>query len=170
MALPQREIKVEENLHYVSWDGVETEKPVLANKGLTNWEQALNPSTDDGVQYIGEAGSQSQVTGYAPTVSYEGRAYPSDPFNYWLYQCGKEQIVGATFTEYEVETWNEVTASSGDYVAYQRTYEVQPDNPGSGEAGSKLTCSGTFAQQGDQVKGVYNIKTGTFTANSEASA
>ena len=162
--LPKREIKVEENLHYVKFTG--SESYVLANKGLTNWEQALNATTDDGVQYIGEAGSQSQVTGYAPTVAYEGRAYPGDAFNYWLYLQGKEQKVGSTFEEIEVETWNEKTAKSGDFVAYQRTYEVQPDNPGSGEAGAKLTCSGTFAQQGDQVKGTFNIKTKTFTADS----
>lgn len=159
MTLPAREVKVEENLHYVKFDT----DYVLANKGLTNWEQALNATTDDGVQYIGEAGSQSQVTGYAPTVSYEGRVYPSDKFNYWLYQCGKEQKVGATFEEVEVETWNETEEKSGIYVAYHRTYEVQPDNPGSGEAGAKLTCSGSFAQQGDQEKGKFNIKTKTFT-------
>lgn len=78
--LPNRELKVEDNLHYVKFTG--SESYVLASKGLTNWEQALNATTDDGVQYIGEAGSQSQVTGYAPTVAYEGRAYPGDAFNY----------------------------------------------------------------------------------------
>lgn len=163
MALPKREVKVEENLHYVKW--TDQKDYVLANKGVTNWEQALNPSTDDGVQYIGEAASQSQVTGYAPTVSYEGRAYPGDDFNYWLYLQGKEQRVGSTFEEVEVETWNEKADAAGTYVAYQRTYEVQPDNPGSGEAGGKLLFSGTFAQQGDQVPGTFNIKTKTFTAN-----
>lgn len=83
-----------------------------------------------------------------------------------MYLQGKEQRVGSTFEEIEVETWNEKTAKSGDFVAYQRVYEVQPDNPGSGEAGGKLMCSGTFAQQGDQVKGTFNIKTKTFTADS----
>lgn len=159
--LPAREIKVEENLHYVKFDGQESY--VLANKGLTNWEQALNPTTDDGVQYIAEASATSSVTGYAPTVSYEGRAYPSDPFALWLYQVGKSQKIGATFDEVEVETWNEVDTGAGTYKAYHRVYEVQPDNPGSGEAGAKLTVSGTFAQQGDQEEGTYNIKTKAFT-------
>jgi len=161
MSLPTRELKVEENLHYVLY-GDNTEY-VLANKGITNWEQALNANTEDGVQYIGESGSQTQLTGYAPTVSYEGRAYPSDPFNLWVYQTGKDQTVGATFTEVEVETWNTTSETSGVYNAYQRTYEIQPDNPGSGEAGGKLEFSGTFAQQGDQVKGTFNISTKTFT-------
>ena len=162
--LPKRELKVEDNLHYVKFTG--SESYVLANKGLTNWEQALNATTDDGVQYIGEAGKQSQVTGYAPTVAYEGRAYPGDAFNYWVYLQGKEQRVGSTFEEIEVETWNEKTPKSGEFVAYKRIYEVQPDNPGSGEAGGKLMCSGTFAQQGDQVPGTFNIKSKTFTADS----
>lgn len=161
MTLPAREIKVEENLHYVKFDA----EYVLANKGLTNWEQALNATTDDGVQYIAEASKTSSVTGYAPTVSYEGRAYPSDAFAYWLYKQGKEQKIGATFEEVEVETWNETGSGTGEYKAYHRTYEVQPDNPGSGEAGGKLTVSGTFAQQGDQESGTFNIKSKTFTAD-----
>jgi len=99
MTIPSREISVEENLHYVKWE--EQENYVLANKGLTKWEQALNPKTEDGIQYIGESASQSQVTGYAPSVSYEGRAYPSDPFNYWVYLQGKEQKVGSIFEEVE---------------------------------------------------------------------
>ena len=122
-------------------------------------------TSDDGWHYIGEAGSQSQVTGYAPTVSYEGRAYPGDAFNYWVYLQGKEQIVGSTFEEIEVETWNEKVDKSGVFVAFQRVYEVKPDNLGCGEAGGKLLCSGTFAQQGDQVKGTFNIKTKIFTAD-----
>lgn len=160
-SLPNREIKVEENLHYVKFD----QEYVLANKGLTNWEQALNPETDEGVQYIAETNKTSQLTGYAPSVSYEGRAYPGDAFAYWLYSVGKEQRIHATFEEVEVETWNEATPGAGEYKAYHRTYEVQPDNPGSGEAGAKLTVSGTFAQQGDQEVGTYNIKTKTFTAD-----
>ena len=164
--LPDRELKVEENLHYVKFKG--QTGYVLANKGLTNWEQALNATTDDGVQYIAEASKTSSVTGYAPTVSYEGRAYPSDPFALWLYQVGKDQVIGATFDEVEVETWNEADASTGNYRAYHRKYEVQPDNPGSGEAGAKLTVSGTFAQQGDQEKGTYNITSKTFTPDDKA--
>ena len=34
-----------ENLHYVKFDGVS--KPVLAGTGLTDWTQAVDPSTDD---------------------------------------------------------------------------------------------------------------------------
>ena len=33
--LPNRELKVEDNLHYVKFTG--SESYVLANKGLTNW-------------------------------------------------------------------------------------------------------------------------------------
>lgn len=160
---PKRELKVEENLHYVKFDS----NFVLANKGLTNWTQALNPSTDDGVQYIGEANSTSEMTGYAPTVSYEGRAYPSDDFAMWLYKVGKEQQVGATFEEVEVETWNETDTGSGKYKAYHRTYEVQPDNPGSGEAGGKLTVSGTFAQVGKQEIGTFSLAEKAFTKDGE---
>lgn len=163
MTLPNRELKVEENLHYVKWEN--QEEYVLANKGFTNWEQSLNPKTEDGVQYIGESASKSEVTGYEPNVTYEAKAYPADAFSLWVYQQGKKQIVGAQFEEVEVETWNPV-GSDGSFAAYHRTYEVQPSNPGSGEAGGKITCGGTFAQVGDQEEGTFDIKTKTFTKNS----
>lgn len=161
---PNRELKVEENLHYVKFDSTNY---VLANKGFTNWTQALNSSTDDGIQYIGESGKISQLTGYAPSVSYEARSYPADAFAKWVYEVGKGQKLNQTFEEVEVETWNETEVGTGEYHAYHRTYEVQPDNPGSGEAGGKLTMSGTFSQVGAQTEGTFNIQTKTFKPASE---
>lgn len=166
--LPKRELRVEENLHYVkptaSLFGMKFEKPVLAGDGLTDWTQSANPNTEDG-QYIHEKNKHTNLNGYGPQVSYSGVAYPSDQFNYWLYQIGKKEVVGAQFEEIEVETWNQ-TAVAGTYVAYKRTYEVQPDNPGSGEGGGKLSIEGTFSQIGSVTVGTYSITAGTFTADS----
>ncbi len=156
--LPKRELKVEENLHYVKFD----ENYELANSGLTDWTQSTNPNTEDG-QYIGEKNGHSNMTGYKPTVAYSGIAFPGDPFNYWLYKVGKEEMVSQTFEEVEVETWHPVAESEGTYYAYHRIYEVQPSNPGSGEGGGKLAIEGTFAQQGSVEKGTFNISTKTFT-------
>nr|DAG86839.1 MAG TPA: hypothetical protein [Caudoviricetes sp.] len=164
MSLPNREIKVEENLHYVKFD--ETSY-VLANSGLTDWTQSANPNTEDGVQYIAEKTAHSAMLGYAPNVAYSGFAYPSDTFNLWLYKVGKEETVGAIFDEVEVETWNPVAEKDGEYNAYHRIYEVQPSNPGSGSGGGKLAIEGTFAQQGSVEKGTFNITTKTFTKEGE---
>ncbi len=161
MALPNREIKVEENLHYVKFNT--SDSYVLANSGLTDWTQSSNPNVDDGAQYIAEKNAHSTMMGYAPNVAYSGFAYPSDVFNLWLYKIGKEETVGATFDEVEVETWNPVESSAGEYHAYHRVYEVQPSNPGSGAGGEKLAIEGTFAQQGSVEKGTFNISTKTFT-------
>lgn len=167
MTLPSRELRVEENLHYVKPTvellSMEFEKPVLAGDGLTDWSQSANPNTEEG-QYIHEKNKHTNLNGYGPQVSYSGVAYPSDKFNYWLYQIGKKEIVGARFEEYEVETWNQ-TETSGTYIAYKHVYEVQPDNPGSGEGGGKLSIEGTFSQVGSVVVGKYAIATGTFTAD-----
>lgn len=168
---PEREVRVDENLHYVKpieqLVGLQFEKPVLAGDGLTDWTQSSNSKTDSG-QYIHEKNEHSNLTGYGPSVSYSGAVYPGDDFNYWLYCIGKQEIVGAKFEEYEVETWNP-TETEKTYVAYKRVYEVQPDNPGSGAGGEKLQLGGTFAQKGSVVKGTYNISTGTFTS-AEASS
>lgn len=164
--LPKRELKTEENLHYVkpitAVSGVTAEEYVLAGDGLTDWTQSSNPNTENG-QYIHEKTQHSNMLGYAGSVSYSGVAYPSDPFNYWIYLIGKNEIVGAQFEEIEVETWNNTEEKK--YKAYKRIYEVQPDNPGSGEGGSKLAIEGTFAQQGSVVSGVFDITTKEFTAD-----
>lgn len=167
MTLPNREIKVEENLHYVKFD--ETSY-VLANSGLTDWTQSVNANVSDGEQYIGEKNAHSTMMGYAPNVAYNGFAYPSDTFNLWLYKVGKEEIVGATFDEVEVETWNPVESKTGEYYAYHRVYEVQPSNPGSGAGGERLAIEGTFSQQGSVEKGIFNIATKTFTPEGETPA
>lgn len=160
MSLPTREIKVEENLHYVKFD--ETTY-ALASAGLTDWTQSVNANVSDGEQYIGEKNQHSSLLGYAPNVAYSGYAYPGDPFNLWLYKIGKEEKVSATFDEVEVETWNPVASKAGEYTAYHRVYEVQPSNPGSGAGGERLAIEGTFAQQGSVEKGTFNITTKTFT-------
>ena len=86
-AIPSRELRTEDNLHYVKFGSEESF--ILANKGLTDWTQAMNPNVDDGVQYIGEKNAESNLMGYAPNVSYGGTAYPSDKFAAWLYSVGK---------------------------------------------------------------------------------
>ena len=144
--------------------GILFEKHVLAGDGLTDWTQSSNPNTDEG-QYIHEKNKHTQMMGYGPQVSYSGVAYPSDPFNYWLYKVGKNEFVGAKFEEIEVETWNPSDTTNKVYNAYKRVYEVQPDNPGSGEGGGRLAIEGTFSQFGSVVLGTFNIETRTFTEN-----
>ena len=58
-----------ENLNYAIWNGIE--KPVLAGTGITDWTEDASPNTDDG-QYINEKNQHSNMTGYAPSVSYSG--------------------------------------------------------------------------------------------------
>ena len=76
-----------ENLHYVKFDGVS--KPVLAGTGLTDWTQAVDPSTDDG-QYINEKTSHSNMMAYTPSVSYSGELIPNNEFVRHIYEVGKK--------------------------------------------------------------------------------
>ena len=88
-----------ENLHYVKFDGVS--KPVLAGTGLTDWTQAVDPSTDDG-QYINEKTSHSNMMAYTPSVSYSGELIPGNEFVRHIYEVGKKEIIGSMFDEYEI--------------------------------------------------------------------
>lgn len=149
-----------ENLHYVKWD--EITNPVLAGTGITDWTQAVDPSTDDG-QYINEKTAHSNMMAYTPNVSYSGELIPGNDFVRHVYEVGKKEILGAMFEEYEVETWAPVASVTGCFSAHYRNYEIQPSNPGSGEGGGKIGLEGTFAQKGEAKHGQYNIQTGEFT-------
>lgn len=132
IVLKDKVVNRHENLHYVEWEGVS--KPVLAGTGITDWTQASEPSTDDG-QYINEKTAHKNMMAYNPSVSYVGELIPNNEFVRHVYEVGKKEIIGAQFTEYEVETWAPVEGSSGNFSAHSRIYEIQPSNPGSGEGG-----------------------------------
>ena len=104
-----------ENLHYVKFDGVS--KPVLAGTGLTDWTQAVDPSTDDG-QYINEKTSHSNMMAYTPSVSYSGELIPNNEFVRHIYEVGKKEVIGSMFDEYEIETWAPVEGSTGCFAAH----------------------------------------------------
>lgn len=149
-----------ENLNYATWGDIK--KPVLAGTGITDWTEDSSPNTDDG-QYINEKNQHSNMTGYAPSVSYSGELIPSNEFVMHVYEVGKKKIVGSMFTAFEVETWAEIKDSKGEYSCHKADYEIQPSNPGSGEGGGKIAIEGTFAQKGDSLHGKFNITTGVFT-------
>ncbi|MFQ9253457.1 MAG: hypothetical protein ACLSGH_12240 [Faecalibacillus intestinalis] len=135
----------------------------MAGTGLTDWTQAVDPSTDDG-QYINEKTSHSNMMAYTPSVSYSGELIPNNEFVRHIYEVGKKEVIGSMFDEYEIETWAPVEGSTGCFAAHHRQYEIQPSNPGSGEGGGKIALEGTFAQKGASEHGQYNVATGEFTA------
>ena len=135
IVLKDKVVNRHENLHYVEWEGVS--KPVLAGTGITDWTQASEPSTDDG-QYINEKTAHKNMMAYNPSVSYVGELIPNNEFVRHVYEVGKKEIIGAQFTEYEVETWAPIEGSSGNFSAHSRIYEIQPSNPGS----EKVNCLG----------------------------
>mgnify|MGYP007066001534 CR=1 FL=1 len=153
----------------------------MAGTGLTDWTQAVDPSTDDG-QYINEKTSHSNMMAYTPSVSYSGELIPNNEFVRHIYEVGKKEVIGSMFDEYEIETWAPVEGSAGCFAAHHRQYEIQPSNPGSGEGGGeKLHWKETFAQKGayrtwpiqcgtgEFTAGEYDYTTGKFTAASPQS-
>ena len=113
---------------------------------------------------------------YNPSVSYVGELIPNNEFVLHVYEVGKKEIIGAQFTEYEVETWAPVEGSSGNFSAHSRIYEIQPSNPGSGEGGGKIALEGTRSKKVKEqntaiqyairrfTEGDYDYTTGKFTS------
>lgn len=160
LTLKNTAVARQENLHYTKWG--KKEEFVLAGTGITSWTEDSGIKTDT-AQYINEENEHTNAIGYAPKVTYSGELVPSDPFDLYVYQTGKKQLLGELFDAVEVETWAPVAESSVEFAAYKCTYEIQPTNPGSGEGGGKVVLEGTFAQKGAKVSGKFNISTKVFT-------
>lgn len=160
MKLRNTVVNRHENLNYAKWGDME--KPVLAGTGITDWTEDASPNTDDG-QYINEKNQHSNMTGYAPSVSYSGELIPGNEFVRHIYEVGKKKLIGEMFVAFEVETWAPVEGEAGTYACHMSEYEIQPSNPGSGEGGGKISMEGTFAQKGDTKHGKFNVTTGEFT-------
>ena len=129
-----------ENLHYVKFDGVS--KPVLAGTGLTDWTQAVDPSTDDG-QYINEKTSHSNMMAYTPSVSYSGELIPNNEF----------------VRQYEIQPSNPGSGEGGGKIALEGTFAQK----GASEHGQYNVATGEFTA------GEYDYTTGKFTAASPQS-
>lgn len=149
---------VSDNLHYWKKDATTS---VLINEGILDWTGAANAVTED-KQYIGEQNAITKMKAYKPTITYSGEVIDDDEFALHLYEIGKDEKLGETITEIEVETWK--SAEGTKYPAYQHVYEVQPGNAGSGAGGSALLIAGVLAQIGSVVKGTFDIESKTFTA------
>lgn len=88
-AIPSRELRTEDNLHYVKFGSEESF--ILAIRVLQIGHKAMNRMLMMGCSISEKKNAESNLMGYAPNVSYGGTAYPSDKFAAWLYSVGKEE-------------------------------------------------------------------------------
>jgi hypothetical protein len=151
-----------EKLHYANIGTASSPQWVLINEGITDFTNSLNPETDTR-QYIADKTAREKTKSYQPSYAYSGLLNDDDPFSKWLYGLSADQKLNIKVPIVSVDTWDETTSGSGLFTARMATYNVIPDNDGSGAGGDDLNLSGTISQDGDLVKGTWDMEDQEFT-------
>lgn len=157
----------DELLSYMNTGG-NTPKYDLIGEGFSELTENLNPKTKDS-NYIHQRSGTSSVIGYAPTFDFTAELDKADPVAVYIAEIGRERKVGSDCETdiVNVYTWME-GKTSGKQVAYQQRVAIKVDNSGSGAGGEAMSLTGSLMYKGDAVKGEWDAKTKTFTAEGEA--
>lgn len=113
-------------------------------KYFTGLSQAKNPQ-EYSRKYVDEATQRTDVTGFAPEISYGFDKHRDDPVLTDIVKITNEELYGAD----AVRDIIIVDTATGE--AYKRPYTVSPGTEGDGANIYKY--SGSFKANGEQVKG-----------------
>lgn len=136
----------------------------LIGEGFTSLSEAKNPN-EYTRHYVHEVSERTDITGYAPAISYALDVYSDDPCIQKIIEITDKEALGDA-AQVEIVNVNEfepVANATATYVAYKRVYTVVPANVGEGT--DALNYTGTFKAAGDSVPGKFAIANGagTFT-------
>lgn len=140
----------------------ETPKYERLGTDLEEYNIELNPDTSTSKNILGE--STFKHNGYE--VSSDADLYYADtdsPLFPKLQQIidGRLKDDNLKTNEVEVHLWEETT--EGKYTAYQQACYVVPTSYGGDASGYQIPFAVNYV--GERTKGIFDIKTGTFTAD-----
>ena len=139
----------------------------LIGEGFTAFPIALNPK-EYTRKYINHITEQSDVIGYAPSVSYSCDCISDDPVVQEIMAITDAEALG-TETRRDIVTVNLWQKDeNGKCPAYLRTFAIIP--AGKGDGTDALVYTGTMKAASDQIKGTFDTATNTFTSDAEAAA
>lgn len=135
-------------------------------EGFTDLSQALS-ALEYSRHYVHEKTERTDVTGYAPAVSFSCDYYTENPVIERIGEVFDKELVG-TAAQVEILNVNKYQAAEGDagaFVAFKRSFAIIPDTKGDGV--EALILSGQFRAVGDAVEGTFapaadGKDTGTF--------
>lgn len=137
-------------------------------RGFTDMGKSSNPS-EYSRRYVDERTERSDVTGYAPEISYAFDQTKGDNVQKVIVDITDNEVTGKKVTIVTVD-FSQEGNTEGSYVARKREYSVIPDSDG--DSTDAYTYSGSFKAAGDIVKGYAtstdNWETCSFTADSSA--
>ena len=136
-------------------------------KDLEEYTVELSPEIDTKKNILGE--TSVNLTSYEPTASVEPYyADEDDGLHAYLQDIiDNRKVMDDVKTDtVEVHLWDEVTGSSGTYVAYKESAIVEVSSYGGDNTGYQIPFNVHYL--GDRVKGKFAVATKTFTADSAA--
>lgn len=155
-------------LFYANISANETPKWALIGKGVSSFDGASNPETED-VQYINEKTKTTTTKSLTPSYTMAMDVIHGDAFNDFMYELALDQKTNQKIEICRVELKNPGTGTN-EYRAQKGTYGITVDSFDGGAGGEKVQVGATFAQEGAVVDGDFDITSGSesFSPDSEA--
>ncbi|MBQ7975406.1 MAG: hypothetical protein IJ300_06940 [Clostridia bacterium] len=134
-------------------------------RGFSELSESKNP-TEYSRKYVDEKNERSEVTGYAPEISFDFDEYSENTIQAEIVKVFDQELIGkATLIEIVVVNLAKETEAKGTYEASCRAFSIIPDTSG-GET-DRMNYSGSFKAYGDTEKGSATTtdawETATFT-------
>lgn len=145
---------------YMEVDVDGTKKFYLIGEGFTAFPIALNPQ-EYSRKYVNYKTQKTDVIGYAPSVAYSCDCISNDPVVQDIVKLTDQEALGTATNRriVHVNTWEE--NEDGKCPAYCRTFAIVP--AGKGDGTDAMVYTGTMRAASDQVYGMFDRSTGTFT-------
>ena len=150
-------------MHFLNIGTSEAPKYVLLGDGITSLTEEFNPEAES-KHYINMASASNRIKSYAPSISVEKEYIKGEELQTWINEKIRELPLGAEAeSDYVRINILDGASEDGSYPAIKRPCTYQFDSIG-GDGGGEIMNNMTLAGNGDQVKGTFNVKTLTFTA------
>lgn len=134
----------------VAFLGCENGENVVYNRmrHFTSMSKASNPN-EYSRKYVDEAGENTDVTGYSPSISYGFDLYTNDPVHEEIVAITDGELVGDdAVREILLVDFTQQGEGTEVYKAIKRKYAVVPDSDGDDE--NTYTYSGSFKSKSDK--------------------
>ena len=142
-------------------NAAETPQWTRCGDGWTQFQENPGANTEE-TKYINMSSSSSAVTDYSPNYNVAADLMLADPTIKMVHDIAKDRKTGSDALVDMLTV--EVT---GDGTACDAWRETAAVGITSFDGEKKMSLTGTLAVQGDPVKGKFNVKTKTFTPDSE---
>lgn len=155
----------------VAFYGVKGEGDAVTYKrmqGFTEISISKNPK-EYSRQYVDEDAERTDITGYAPEMSYNFDEVTGNEVHSDLIKIEDDELIGSGAVRDIVMVYlNREAKTPGSFEARKRSFTVVPDS--SGDSTDAMTHSGTFRANGGIIKGTATTSdkwiTLTFTEDS----